>query len=89
MKISTNMIGNYTQNIARNVNTTAKPKEADPKFELNAAGQTKANSLTTDEKNFFANLYPDKKNEIVDHHYYNRSGELSGVKVGSLIDRRG
>ncbi len=89
MKITTNMIGNYSPNIARNVNTTGKPKEAAQKFELQNVASKKTEKLTSEEKNFFADLYPDKKNEITDYHFYKRSGELSGVKIGSLIDRRG
>ncbi len=89
MKISTNMIGNYSPNIARNVNSTAKAKETSPKFEMQKVASKKPESLTAEEKNFFADLYPDKKNEIVDYHFYKRSGELSGVKIGSIIDRRG
>ena len=89
MKISTNMIGNYGPNIARNINSTNKTKETAQKFEMQNVKSKKTENLTSEEKNFFANLYPDKKNEIVDYHFYKRSGELSGVKVGSLIDRRG
>lgn len=89
MKISTNMIGNYGPNIARNINSTAKPKETVPKFEMQNVASKKSEGLTSEEKNFFADLYPDKKNEIIDYHFYNRSGELSGVKIGSIIDRRG
>ncbi len=89
MKINTNMIGNYSPHIAHNVNSTGKTKETSPKFELQNVAPNKAENLTSEEKNFFADMYPDKKNEITDHHFYNRSGEMSGVKIGSIIDRRG
>ena len=89
MKINTNMIGNYSPHIARNVNSTGKPKEAAQKFELQNVAPKKTENLTPEEKNFFADLYPDKKNEIIDYHFYSRSGELSGVKIGTIIDRRG
>ena len=88
MKINTNMIGNYSPHIARNVNSAGKTKEAGQKFELQNVAPKKTENLTSEEKNFFADLYPEKKNEINDH-FYNRSGEMSGVKIGSLIDRRG
>lgn len=45
--------------------------------------------LTEQEKNYFAGLYPEKKDEIVNYHYYEKSGKMSGVKVGSLFDKRG
>lgn len=89
MKITTNMIGNYTPNIARNINPSQKAKQPTQKFELNSASAKKTDKLTSDEKTFFAQMYPDKMNEVVDYHFYKKSGEMSGVKLGSIIDRRG
>jgi len=89
MKISTNMIGNYTPNIARNINSSQKAKQPNKKLELNPNAVKKTDKLTSDEKTFFARMYPDKMNEVVDYHFYKKSGEMSGVKLGSIIDRRG
>lgn len=52
-------------------------------------GQAKSNPITEEEKNFFSGLYPDKKETIMDYHYYQKSGKMAGVSVGSIIDRRG
>lgn len=48
-----------------------------------------AEKITKEEKEFFTELYPEKKNEIIDYHFYQKSGKLSGVTKGSLFDRRG
>ena len=89
MKITTNSVGNYTNIIQRNnVNTPKTERTAQAK----AAGSVKsgdAPKLTADEKNFFVNMYPQNKTEIMDHHFYERNGRMSGVKVGSIINRRG
>ena len=45
--------------------------------------------ISNDERDFFLNLYPDNKEEIIDYHHYLRSGKMSGVSLGSLFDRRG
>lgn len=51
--------------------------------------KTSKPSINQSEKRFFAEKYPDKSEEIMNYHYYERSGKLSGVKVGSILDRRG
>ncbi len=88
MRIDTNSVGNYTQANVRNIDRKQKLNET------NATVQTKNTStsntnLSVEEKNFFAKLYPQNKSEVVDYHFYERSGKLSGVKIGSLIDKRG
>ncbi|GBD88071.1 hypothetical protein BMS3Abin03_02005 [bacterium BMS3Abin03] len=77
MKISTNAINNYTLQTVSQVNKPADIK----KQELG--------SLSSDEKNFFVDVYPNYQNEIMDYHYYNKEGKMSGVSLGSNIDRRG
>ncbi len=81
MRITTNPIGNYAP--ARVANKPA-PQPAQ---------QTKAVSTETNisdkEKQFFANMYPDNKSEIMKYHFYQKNGRMSGVAVGSLFDRRG
>ena len=49
----------------------------------------KKTQISTEERDFFLNLYPENKEEIMDYHHYLRSGKMSGVSLGSLFDRRG
>ncbi len=75
MKINTNTIGNYSlQQIQRNTDMKSL-----------AEGE----ELNEKEKDFFIDRYPQKKEEIVDYHFYQRSGKMSGVKLGHLFDRKG
>jgi hypothetical protein len=80
MLISTNSIGNYVPGI--------QPKGASTLPQNDEAGKT-FEKINNDEKQFFAELYPERKTEILDYHFYQRSGKMSGVSVGSNIDRRG
>jgi hypothetical protein len=76
MKISTNNIGNYSLN---HIQAAAQKRTAQPKNE----------ELSADEKNFFIDRYPQKKAEIIDYHFYQKSGSMSGVKLGHLFDKKG
>ncbi|MFA8344007.1 MAG: hypothetical protein ACEPO8_13625 [Rhodothermaceae bacterium] len=81
MKITTNVIGNYnpyTVNRAANVNRSSQ---------VASAQQTA--KVTNEEKDFFKKLYPENKKEIVDYHFYQNSGKMNGVSVGTLFDKRG
>jgi len=81
MKIGTNSIGNYSpkvQTTAQTNNVETKPKVSSEK-----------NIINKQEKRFFADLYPQNKKEIMNYHYYKKTGNMSGVSVGSLLDRRG
>jgi len=49
----------------------------------------KNEELCEEEKNYFMNKYPEKKDEISDYHFYQKSGKMSGVNIGQKIDRRG
>jgi hypothetical protein len=81
MKISTNNIGNYSINhIQQTVQQKAVPQKK---------VQQKNNDLSADEKSFFIDKYPQKKAEIIDYHFYQKGGSMSGVKVGHLFDKRG
>jgi hypothetical protein len=80
MLISTNSIGNYAPRI--------QPKAASTLPQIDEAGKT-FEKINNDEKQFFAELYPEQKTEIFDYHFYQRSGKMAGVSVGSNIDRRG
>ncbi len=89
MRIDMNSIGNYTPANVRNINKQIQPSESSGNETLKKASQVKHDNLTAEEKNFFTKLYPENKSDIVDYHFYERNGKLSGVKIGSLIDRRG
>lgn len=73
MKITSNGIGNYSLNHIANKPSPAKVSE----------------ELSSEEKNFFINRYPEKKDEISDYHFYQKTGKMSGVSIGQLFDRRG
>jgi len=81
MKISTNNIGNYAPKHVPQIQSKTKP----------AMVQTEIRSekITADEKNFFIQMYPQNKTEIADYHFYEKSGKMSGVSLGSLFDKRG
>ncbi len=92
MAISINSIGNYNPYTSRVGGTTAARKTAQVKpveNEVSVNKMAKQNAISTKEKEFFAQLYPDNITAIMDYHYYQRSGTMSGVAVGSLFDRRG
>lgn len=81
MKITNNFTGNYNP---YSVNKVNQPQKAP---EVQSAKQTER--ITSEEKDFFAKLYPESKKEIVDYHFYQNSGKMNGVTVGTLFDRRG
>ena len=96
MGIGMNAIGNYSPHSIANTGKQTKVKQtAGKKPQVNAsqssgnAAVSQKESLQQEEKDFFAKLYPQNKTEVADYHFYERSGKLSGVKLGSLIDRRG
>ena len=89
MKITTNVIGNYSPQLVNNAAKFSKQNEITEKSETKPAIQAKRENLTTDEKKYFMGLYPENKSEITDYHFYKKSGEMSGVKIGSLFDKRG
>ena len=89
MKITTNTIGNYAPHIVRNNVRQTEPNETANQAETKKAAQKQTDNLSADEKNLFMNLYPQSKPEIVDYHFYQRSGKMSGVKIGFMLDRRG
>lgn len=74
MKISTNTIGNYTpayiqkNNPAASQNESVQPETA----------KTDKVVLSSKEKQFFAKMYPDKTNEIMDYHFTRRPAKCRG-----------
>jgi len=81
MKINTNAIGNY--NLQRT--TKIRPKNKIQHAEI----KIPADRISTDERLFFAKMYPKKKDDIIHHDFYSKNGQMFGVSVGSLFDRRG
>ncbi|MFH0734135.1 MAG: hypothetical protein V1773_07510 [bacterium] len=81
MMITSNTIGNYNPYSINNSRTVS-----DLKNTQTADNNTK---VTSEEKEFFTKMYPENKTEIIDYHYYQRTGKMSGVSVGSMFDRRG
>ena len=81
MKISTNNIGNYSIN---HIQKAVQQKAAQQKNIHKAK-----TDLSADEKSFFIDRYPQKKDEIIDYHFYQKGGSMSGVKVGHLFDKKG
>jgi len=75
MKIHTDSIGNYSIGNIRN--TTEKNLDV------------KSADLSGEEKKYFIDRYPARKDEIVDYHFYGSSGKMEGVRLGNLIDKRG
>lgn len=80
MAVSMNSVGNYSAyglNHAKTSKTNVK----------NAFAQ--GENINPDEKKFFAEMYPTKQNEIMEYYYYERSGRMNGISVGTNLDRRG
>jgi hypothetical protein len=76
MKVTTNTVGNYSPTyFKQNVNRTHAPQKTD--------------SISSEEKKFFAELYPAQKEEVMGYQLYNAKGKVSGMHVGSLFDKRG
>lgn len=81
MAIDINSVGNYsTYGINRNgINKSIE----------NKIPNSKPEQLNIEEKKFFAKMYPSKKNEIMKHYLYEKSGKLKNISTGTKIDRRG
>lgn len=80
MRIVTNSIGNYSPNSVNQSRAIKGQRQV---------AQQKVEDLTKNEKKFFTGLYPDQSGEVMDYHFYQRTGKMGGVKLGSLFDRKG
>lgn len=85
MIINTNSIGNYVARQARSISNVAQ-KESIPKTTQTSSTES---LISAKEKEMFVKMYPDQKSEIMQYHYYQKNGVMSGVTLGSLLDRRG
>lgn len=79
MKITSNAVGNYSPSYVKTVQANRIDNE----------NKIDSKNISTEEKNFFANLYPSQKEEVMNYQFYNAKGKVSGKHVGSLFDRRG
>jgi hypothetical protein len=93
MRIATNNIGNYNPYINNRSNVTKQSVSVEqtsrltPKFELNNIEAS--DQLSKEEKTFFAQLYPGQSEEVSDYQFYQSSGKMKSVSIGSIIDRKG
>ena len=81
MAVSMNSIGNY--------NAYGLSAGKNNKTELKNSVAAQSDNLNNEEKKFFADMYPSCKSEIMDYHYYEKSGRMNGISVGTNIDKRG
>ncbi|HMN16847.1 MAG TPA: hypothetical protein PKD03_04475 [Ignavibacteriaceae bacterium] len=81
MAVTMNSIGNYS---AYNFNTVKAGKSS-----TQNTASVKHEEINKEEKKFFAEIYPAKQNEIMEYYYYEKSGRMNGIAVGTNIDRRG
>ncbi len=93
MKIATNTIGNYNPYVTNKMKVTNHQPKVEQTTKLtpkNDVNNIKGNEeLSKEEKTFFAKLYPDQSEEVRNYQFYQRSGKMKSVSLGSLIDRRG
>ena len=80
MKITTNSFGNYKP-VTNQITRIPKPAELKKDHEIV--------KITKEEKSFFKDLYPNEKEKIDNYHFYNQNGNMNGVSLGSLFDKRG
>lgn len=80
MKITTNEFGNYSPKATQNVGQS---------YQAPQVKQEKLGTVTNDEKKFFAGLYPENKQDVMDYHFYQKTGKMQGVTLGTLFDQRG
>jgi hypothetical protein len=80
MTISTNDFGNYSSKVNQTVRQQSKPVETQ---------NQNLGSITNEEKTFFANLYPESKEDVMNYHFYHKDGKMQGVSLGTLFDKRG
>lgn len=85
MRVNTNSIGNYFPQRTQNVANIARRES----IQKTAPAKSIEQPISAKEKELFAKLYPQQKSEIMEYHYYQKNGVMSGVTVGSLLDRRG
>ena len=81
MALSLNTIGNYSP-------FTVKANQQNISAKASKTVATTEN-MSNVEKEYFADMYPSSKPEIMDYSFYGRTGKMGGVSIGINIDRRG
>ena len=81
MALNLNTIGNYSPSGVMTNNHSFSAKSSNE-----SRGTEK---ISSDEKEYFADMYPSNKTEIMDYSFYGRTGKMNGVSIGINIDRRG
>ena len=84
MKITTNEFGNYIPKINHCTVPQEKPVEIQKKI-----AKTDLGTISSEEKKFFAKLYPEKTDDVMNYHFYQKTGKMQGVALGTLFDKRG
>jgi hypothetical protein len=74
---------NFNSSLLNSVRPGNKVQKA---YDLKTSNQTEI--INKEEKQFFANMFPEKKSEVMDYNFYNRSGKVNSTQVGSMFDRR-
>lgn len=74
---------NFNSTMINSVNSTNKINKI---YDLKVS--TPKEIINTEEKQFFANMFPEKKTEVMNYDFYNRAGKISAPQIGSLVDRR-
>jgi len=85
MRVTTNSIGNYFPQQTRSIANVNRTENIEKLKTQNSIEQPISNK----EKEMFVKMYPEQKAEIMEYHYYQKNGKMSGVTLGSLLDRRG
>lgn len=75
---------NFTQNLVNNISVNNRINRT-----YSQAAKSAEDVLNEKEKQFFAQMYPDKSTEIMEYSFYGKSGKVNNVKLGSHFDRRG
>lgn len=85
------IIGSYSPYQTRTVSNQQNFKTGMVKGKENIAEAKSAKQpeISSEEKQFFVSRYPEQKETVMDYHFYHKSGKMSGVNVGTLLDRRG
>ena len=81
MALNLNTIGNYSPSGIKTNHQSFSAKSSN-----DFAG---ADNISSDEKEYFADMYPSNKTEIMDYSFYGRTGKMNGVSIGINLDRRG
>jgi hypothetical protein len=95
MKVNTEISGNYSLGAVSSKRQAARHEReikdtAGEKYSgFNGKEKIKQENISDEEKSFFAKMYPLNQNEIMDYHYYQRTGKPSGLVLGSLFDKKG